>query len=186
MNGERTLNEVFGNCKSTLVNGEFEILKEGYYPENNVATKIGGKTWIALFFKYNTIPNKSEIKDGKYSSTSGGSGYLAAILIQGDKAVYVVMNCHQYSNNEVAILLDIVGTGEMEKVLVKVDTDYLLKALQKDGHIPVYDIHFDHNESTITNESKKAINELVTLLEINPELQLYIVGHTEYGWKQRI
>ena len=55
----------------------------------------------------------------------------------------------------------------------------LLDALNKDGKIVTYGIHFDVNSSTVRAESAGTINAIATMLKDNPKLKLEIGGHTD-------
>lgn len=47
------------------------------------------------------------------------------------------------------------------------------------GHVSVYGIYFDTAKSDIKPESDAAIAEIAKLLQGNPALKLYVVGHTD-------
>ena len=51
--------------------------------------------------------------------------------------------------------------------------------LESKGHASVYGIYFDFNSAKIKPESEKAIKEIAKLLQENPNLKLYVVGHTD-------
>lgn len=47
------------------------------------------------------------------------------------------------------------------------------------GHAAIYGIYFDTGKSTIKPESAQAIGEIAKLLESDPKLKVYVVGHTD-------
>jgi flagellar motor protein MotB len=73
----------------------------------------------------------------------------------------------------------IVEEKPMETGMVKVTADILKTNILKDGHMAVYGIYFDTGKSDIKPESAETIKEIATLLQKNPSLQIYIVGHTD-------
>jgi len=73
----------------------------------------------------------------------------------------------------------IVEEKPMETDMVKVTADILKTNILKDGHIAVYGIYFDTGKSDIKPESSETIKEIAALLQKNPSLQIYIVGHTD-------
>jgi outer membrane protein OmpA-like peptidoglycan-associated protein len=73
----------------------------------------------------------------------------------------------------------IVEEKPMETGLVKVTADTLKTNILKDGHMAVYGIYFDTAKSDIKPESSETIKEIASLLQKNPLLQVYIVGHTD-------
>ena len=77
----------------------------------------------------------------------------------------------------------IVEEKPMETGMVKVTADILKNNILKDGHMAVYGIYFDTGKSDIKPESAETIKEIATLLQKNPSLQIYIVGHTDNAGK---
>src|SRR4030067_1320224 len=79
--------------------------------------------------------------------------------------------------------IKIVEEKPMETGMVKVTADILKKNILKDGHMAVYGIYFDTGKSDIKPESSETIKEIAALLQKNPSLQIYIVGHTDNASK---
>jgi outer membrane protein OmpA-like peptidoglycan-associated protein len=73
----------------------------------------------------------------------------------------------------------VVEEKPMESGMVKVTADILKTNILKDGHMAVYGIYFDSGKSDVKAESAETIKEIATLLQTNPSLQIYIVGHTD-------
>lgn len=74
--------------------------------------------------------------------------------------------------------LTIVEKKEMVQE-VFADAKSFLSDLKAMGHTSVYGIYFDTDKSDIKPESQKAISEIAKLLKENPNLKVYIVGHTD-------
>lgn len=55
----------------------------------------------------------------------------------------------------------------------------LASSIQKAGRAVVYGIHFDTGKSDLKPESDPAIGEIAKLLGNEPDLKLYVVGHTD-------
>ena len=49
----------------------------------------------------------------------------------------------------------------------------------KTGHVAVYGIYFDTAKADVKSESAPALLEIGKLLQQDPKLKLYIVGHTD-------
>jgi len=62
---------------------------------------------------------------------------------------------------------------------VVADAAALSSGLAATGHIAVYGIHFDTGKSDIKPESAAALKEIANLLQQDPKLKLYVVGHTD-------
>lgn len=54
----------------------------------------------------------------------------------------------------------------------------MFNALNREGHIALY-INFDTGKSTIKPESKSIINQIVQMLNANPDLKISVEGHTD-------
>jgi outer membrane protein OmpA-like peptidoglycan-associated protein len=53
------------------------------------------------------------------------------------------------------------------------------KEIGEKGKVAIYGIHFDTNKTEIKPDSETALKEVSKLLSQNPNLKLYIVGHTD-------
>jgi outer membrane protein OmpA-like peptidoglycan-associated protein len=73
----------------------------------------------------------------------------------------------------------VVEEKPMETGMVKVTADILKTNILKDGHMAVYGIYFDTGKSEIKPESDETVKEIAFLLQKNPSLQIYVVGHTD-------
>jgi outer membrane protein OmpA-like peptidoglycan-associated protein len=73
----------------------------------------------------------------------------------------------------------VVEEKPMETGMVNVTADILKANILKDGHMAVYGIYFDTGKSDIKPESAETLKEIATLLQKNPSLQIYVVGHTD-------
>ena len=62
---------------------------------------------------------------------------------------------------------------------VTLDANAMSGALGETGKVAVYGILFDTGKSDLKAESKLALNEISKLLQQNPGLKLYVVGHTD-------
>jgi len=62
---------------------------------------------------------------------------------------------------------------------VMADAQSLARDISSTGHASVYGIHFDFNEATVKPESEPTLKEIAKLLKQEPNLKLYVVGHTD-------
>jgi len=74
--------------------------------------------------------------------------------------------------------LYIVEKGEMEQQVVA-DAKFMAEGISSTGHVAIYGIYFDFNKSDLKAESESALNEIAKLLTGNPNLKVFIVGHTD-------
>lgn len=106
--------------------------------------------------------------------------YLAAKLDSPQGEVYVmVYTYYQYSTERPFIRLRIVETGGQQEQLVTLNADALMQELNQSGHVSVRGIYFDTDKATLRPESEPALREMAKLLNNNPGLKVFIVGHTD-------
>ncbi len=74
--------------------------------------------------------------------------------------------------------LTIVEKEGMKQDIV-VNAEFISNDLKSTGHIAIYGILFDTNKADIKPESAQALGEIAKLLQNDPGLKLYVVGHTD-------
>jgi outer membrane protein OmpA-like peptidoglycan-associated protein len=60
-----------------------------------------------------------------------------------------------------------------------VDAVAMAKGLGEQGHIALYGIYFDTDKAAIKPESRPTLDEIAKLLRGRPQLNVFIVGHTD-------
>ncbi|MGD9548520.1 MAG: OmpA family protein [Candidatus Krumholzibacteriia bacterium] len=68
---------------------------------------------------------------------------------------------------------------EAMKQDVTVNAEALADGLRSTGHVAVYEILFDTGKTDLKPESRQAIGEIARMLQADPALKLYVVGHTD-------
>lgn len=81
------------------------------------------------------------------------------------------------TKTRVAIHIDVVESEEMEQRMV--DAAVMARSIGESGSVTLENIYFEFGSATLTRESDAAISEAAQLLRNDPELNLYIVGHTD-------
>ena len=76
------------------------------------------------------------------------------------------------------IWLRIVEKKAMEQH-IEADATALGNDIRTKGHVAVYGILFDTGKSVIKPESAQAVGEIAKLLNADPALKVYVVGHTD-------
>jgi OmpA-OmpF porin, OOP family len=61
----------------------------------------------------------------------------------------------------------------------EVTANSLADEISKSGHVAVYGIHFDTGKATIQPDSASILEQIVQLLQQNPDLKLRVEGHTD-------
>ena len=83
------------------------------------------------------------------------------------------------STNMAATYLQIVEPKAMPTGQVKVDAKALEQGLKAEGKIALYGLYFDTGKAEIKPESKEQLAEMAKLMQAQPTLRVYIVGHTD-------
>jgi outer membrane protein OmpA-like peptidoglycan-associated protein len=85
----------------------------------------------------------------------------------------------QLADKHVATVVQIVQPRAMETGKVTADANAMARGLQAEGKMALYGIHFDTGKSDLRPESKAQLDEMAKLLQGNPALRVFIVGHTD-------
>jgi OmpA-OmpF porin, OOP family len=83
------------------------------------------------------------------------------------------------AGKRVAIFLEEVVTTPMQDRMILLDAAELERGLSDAGRIALYGIYFDFDQATIRPESRPQLSEMAKLLREQPDLGVYIVGHTD-------
>lgn len=111
--------------------------------------------------------------------------YLAARLKrdEGDAyvALYAALNQAGGGPNKdrTMVQLDVIELKPMEEKMVVLDASALDAGLATDGRIAVYGILFDFDKADLRPDSKPQLDQIATLLQERPDLNVLIVGHTD-------
>lgn len=68
---------------------------------------------------------------------------------------------------------------EAMKQDVVADANSMAGSIKETGKVAVYGIYFDTGKSVLKPESQGTLSEISKLLKADPELKLYVVGHTD-------
>ena len=113
----------------------------------------------------------------RFIPADGEERYLLAKLDRPEGTVWVDVYLHMIGLELLSV--HVVEEKAMETDKVKVDAAALKKGLEDNGYIAVYGIEFDTGKATLKPSSAPAFAEVKKLLDGNPALKLYVVGHTD-------
>jgi outer membrane protein OmpA-like peptidoglycan-associated protein len=154
---ERSVLEVFKNYEDALKKAGVEILFS--CAESECGPSFAGSAWN----RFNGVTTKTP-----------DSRFLSGKLERDGKTAYIAIMVGTHRHD-----IHIVEVEEMDTGLVTVDAKVLGQAIERDGFVSIYGIHFDFNKSDTKPESAPALREISTLLKERPELNIYVVGHTD-------
>jgi outer membrane protein OmpA-like peptidoglycan-associated protein len=92
--------------------------------------------------------------------------------------VYVALFIGGYES-QVGVQQVILQEKSVQTGLVNVNADGLKQQIDADGKALIYGIYFDTGKAEIKSESKPTLDAIAELLKRNPDLLLYVVGHTD-------
>lgn len=177
---EVSVSEVFQDYLLALKKGGLEVLAQGVFPQRNVKKQVGGFSWIGVALGANGFPGTSSGKlMFKGTSTRGGSFAIMAKANRAEGAAYLALYGKRYSQRQVICQVDIIEVKHAETGLVSADADYLSREIDVYGKVALYGIYFDFNKAIVKESSTPALDEIAKLCKQRPNLNLYVVGHTD-------
>ena len=102
--------------------------------------------------------------------------YYAARKAEGGTETYAAVLVSE-NNKEIYAQLVVAVVGSMANKMV--DAAAMAKGLGDKGHIALYGIYFDTDKAVIKPESKPTLDEMAKLLRGQPQMKVFIVGHTD-------
>ncbi len=175
---ERSSLEVMRNYQAAL---EKAGLKTLYSCGKEACGESLGDFWLPAKLDRNFL--KSGDADGAFRYGSREPRYLLASGTSPDGsplhvAVYVVSPREDY---EGGAYLEIVEGKPMEtgKVAVTLNAADMAKGIASEGKVAVYGVYFDTGKAEVKPESRTALGEMAKLLQQDPKLKVFVVGHTD-------
>lgn len=108
----------------------------------------------------------------KYVSSS--MWYMAAKRQGKDEESYVAVSLIKLRHQ-----IDVLQVRQMDRGLVTVTAEALKNGLMAEGKAVLDGVLFDHDKATIKPESKPALDVIGKFLKDDPNLKVFIVGHTD-------
>jgi outer membrane protein OmpA-like peptidoglycan-associated protein len=102
--------------------------------------------------------------------------YFAGRKADGGRETYASVVVSE-NNKEIYAQLIVAELGAIENKMV--DAAAMAKGLGEAGHIALYGIYFDTDKAGIKPESRPTLEQIAKLLAGQPQLNVFIVGHTD-------
>ena len=109
-----------------------------------------------------------------YEFEDGGIQNVILKLIQNGQEVWA----HVIASGNGQYSIHIIEKQLMNQDVIA-DANSMAKSIKESGKVAVYGIYFDTGKSTLKTESQPTLQEIVKLLNADPGLKLYVVGHTD-------
>jgi outer membrane protein OmpA-like peptidoglycan-associated protein len=102
--------------------------------------------------------------------------YYAGRKQEGGRETYASVVVSR-NNDDIYAQLTVGVVGAIEDKMV--DAGAMAKGLREKGHIALYGIYFDTDKAVLKPESRPTLDEIAKLLRAQPQLAVFIVGHTD-------
>lgn len=138
---------------------------------------VNHKPSSAAFIGKNVIAALQKL-GAKKRFENPGAGGATLVVAKGDAEVWVsVAGYFGEGTPEAtdAYVTVIVERGQMKQVITATD---ILDEIERTGRAALY-VQFDTNRAVIKPESQPLVAQMAELLEKNPRLRVYVVGHTD-------
>lgn len=152
---DTSAHEIFANYREGLENGGFEILF-------SCETAACGPSYASSGW--------GRVTGLRYHSPE--QRYLAAKISKDGQEIYVAILVAKLRHQ-----VEIVEIAEMERGLVSAQG--LAEGLLTDGRAVLDGIYFDTDKATLKPESGEALAIIAQFLKDRPDLDVFIVGHTD-------
>jgi outer membrane protein OmpA-like peptidoglycan-associated protein len=104
----------------------------------------------------------------------GGDAHVAVLTYALRDTLYC-----KALNERVAALVTVVEPKPREQKMVLVKAEEMGSAIGQNGRVALYGIFFDTDKAELKPESAETLGEIAKLLKSDPQLKLYVVGHTD-------
>jgi outer membrane protein OmpA-like peptidoglycan-associated protein len=102
--------------------------------------------------------------------------YYAGRKVEGGRETYASVIVSE-NNREIHAQLTVAELGAIENKMV--DAAAMAKGLGETGHIALYGIYFDTDKTVVKPESRPTLEQIAKLLNGQPQLNVFIVGHSD-------
>ncbi|ASG24978.1 OmpA family protein [Nitrospirillum viridazoti] len=133
-------------------------------------------------FQRLVINSGKVLTPGKGNAAFGGAHRtILAKLPRPTGDAYVFLHIMEDSSNQRTLVNEeVVEIQPMQTGQVQImDSGTMKNSLASSGKVALYGIYFDTDKAEVKPESKAQLDEMAKLLNSNPALKVYIVGHTD-------
>jgi len=165
---EHSVFEIYKSYENSLKKTGFEILTT--LDNRNCGVNLQERLYNDEFHGLNKLPRAAANPgDDKFA-------YLAAKKKINNKDIYIVVYTAD-ERGDLLITFDAIEVQGMEEDLVTVKN--LDESITANGHIAIYDIHFDTGKSKIKPGSSVALKNIAEYLNAHTSQKFLIVGHSD-------
>lgn len=164
-------------CAKEACGPSFKVLK---YTWQNKATQVVSQD-AELYRASLSEAMFDSVIDPRYAlmkqGDAGAETYVAIFAAQNQGGTFG--NISDTLLNHVGVLVEVVEPKAREQKIVTLSADDLGAAINDAGKVVIYGLYFDYDKAAIKPESQPQLDQMVAYLQKNPELKIYVVGHTD-------
>ena len=178
----RMSNFYINNCEEK----EFDVVDFYEPPQGEKNVKVEGRTYVIEYLTQKGFEGKRtslqimrnysnaarQIGGSVYERTSNNMAFIR--ILKDGKEIWVIFNPYGGDRYYLTFV-----EKEAMKQEVTANAKVMAEGISSTGHVAIYGIYFDFNKSDVKPESEPALNEIAKLLSGNPNLKVFIVGHTD-------
>lgn len=153
-------------CDDDDACGDGGILAQRVYAGSHIMQNRGLRTAQAAMYG-------SDIHFLSAKRTTDGRDTYVSLLVAKES----VMSGRD--QDSVSVILHLIEPKPMNSSMVFVDAAKMAADITSTGHVALYGIFFDTDSAVVKPESDPALREIAALLNRQPGLRVYIVGHTD-------
>lgn len=157
---DRSILEVFRNYENALAQTGAEVLYSCNQDKLECVARYAGPT----LQKFSDIQSVSNLK----------GRYLLARIEEDEQTAYVAIAVGVGFTD-----IHVIEVKKMDVGMVTLNAAALGKGLDARGYVIVEGIYFDTDRATLQAQSTAALEEMAKLLNARPDLDVYVVGHTD-------
>ncbi len=163
-------------CAAAACGGDPARNSDGGGGEQSVAMKLWPNSRITEeAFTNGHCAQTMDLTDQRFASFAVSErGYVMVHSFSGRNDLY----CKAF-NERTIVIVDVLELKAREQKMVTISATEMQKAIASTGRVALYGIYFDTGSSATKAESKDALDEIAKLMQIDPNLKLHVVGHTD-------
>jgi outer membrane protein OmpA-like peptidoglycan-associated protein len=156
-----------GAGKTEVVEGRSTLIN--YYANEGITQPSG----LQIIRNY---VNAAKAIGGKevYSFEDGGTQYSIIKVVKDDMEVWVEVSGADNGMYNFRMI-----EKELMKQDVVANAEAMSGSIKETGRVAVYGIYFDTGKAELKPESEPALKEIVKMLNMDNNLKVYVVGHTD-------
>jgi len=165
---------------------EFDTVDFYEPPQGEKSVKVEGRTYVIEYRAQKGFEGKTttlqmmrnyanaarQIGGIVYERASNNMAYIK--IVKDGKEIWVKLSPYGGDRYYLTFV-----EKEAMKQEVTADAKFMADGISSTGHVAIYGIYFDFNKSDVKPESEPALQEINKLLSGNPNLKVFIVGHTD-------